>query len=55
MQIIVKDKRTEGERRKSEHAAHILRHYYGREIRDGARFRSKAGTKATIRKVYEVR
>jgi hypothetical protein len=53
MQIIVPKKGTEAERRKREVAVQILRHYYGREIRDGSRFRSKAGTKEQIRKLYE--
>jgi hypothetical protein len=54
MQIIVPKKGTEAERRKREAAQEILRHYYGREIRDGSRFRTKGDvTKAQIRKVYE--
>jgi hypothetical protein len=55
VQIIVPKKGTEAERRKREAGAQILKHYYGREIRDGSRFRSKAGTKEQIRKVYAVR
>jgi len=55
MNIIVPKKGTEAERRKREASAQILRHYYGREIRDGSRFRSKAGTKEQVKKVYEVR
>jgi hypothetical protein len=53
VQIIVPKKGTEAERRKREAAVQILKHYYGREIRDGSRFRSKAGSKARIKKVYE--
>jgi hypothetical protein len=55
VQIIVPKKGTEAERRKREAAQEILKHYYGREIRDGSRFRSKAGTKEQIKKLYEVR
>jgi len=53
VQIIVRKPGTEAERKKREGYAEVLRHYYNREIRDGSRFRSKAGTKAQIRKVYE--
>lgn len=52
LQIIVKKTGTEAERRKSEAASAILKHYHQREIRDGARFRSKAGSKDQIKKVY---
>jgi hypothetical protein len=52
VQIIVPKKGTEAERRKREAAVQILKHYYGREIRDGSRFRSKAGSKAQVKKVY---
>jgi hypothetical protein len=55
VQIIVLKKGTEAERRKREASAQILKHYYDREIRDGSRFRSKAGTKEQIKKLYEVR
>jgi hypothetical protein len=56
MQIIVKKAGSEVERRKKETAQEILRHYYGREIRDGSRFRTKSGhSKEQIKKVYEVR
>jgi hypothetical protein len=56
MQIIVRKAGTEVERRKQESAQQILRHYYQREIRDGARFRTKSGaTKEVIRKLYAVR
>ena len=50
MDVIVKSKKTEDERRSEEHAAQVRKHYYKREIRDGARFRSKAGTKEQIRR-----
>jgi hypothetical protein len=52
IQIIVPKKGTEAERKKAEAAVQILKHYYGREIRDGSRFKSKAGSKEQIRKVY---
>ena len=56
MEIIVRKPGSEVERRKSETAQQILRHYYNREIRDGSRFRVKNGaTKEQVRKVYEVR
>jgi hypothetical protein len=56
MQIIVRKAGSEVERRKKESAQEILRHYYGREIRDGSRFRVKNGaTKEQIKKVYAVR
>jgi hypothetical protein len=55
VQIIVRTEGSEAERKKREAYAQIKRHYYSREIRDGSRFRSKAGTKEQIRKVYEVR
>jgi hypothetical protein len=51
MQIIVRSSKSELERRNTERAAETLRHYYGREIRDGSRFKSKAGTKEQIKKV----
>lgn len=53
MQIIVRGKGTEALRKKREAAEAIRKHYYNREIRDGSRFRSKAGTKEQIKKVYE--
>jgi hypothetical protein len=53
MNIIVSKKGTEALRKQREAAEAIRRHYYDREQRDGSRFRSKAGTKAQIRKVYE--
>ena len=52
MQIIVKKAGTEIERRKKETSAQILKHYYGREIRDGTRIRLPT-SKAVIRKLYE--
>lgn len=54
MNIIIK-KGTELARKKRRTFDQILRHYYDREIRDGSRFRSKAGTKEQIRKLYAVR
>jgi hypothetical protein len=53
MQIIVKSKKSESERRSEEHASQTKRHYYDREIRDGARFKSKAGSKEQIKKALE--
>jgi hypothetical protein len=53
MEIIVRKKESEVERRKAETSAQILRHYYEREIRDGSRFRSKAGTKKQIKEAYK--
>jgi hypothetical protein len=54
VQIIVPKKGSEPSRRQREAYGQILKHYYGREIRDGARFRTKGDiTKAQIRKVYE--
>lgn len=53
MQIIIRRKGTEPERRKREAAVQILKHYYGREIRDGSRFRTKGDvTKAQIKRIY---
>jgi hypothetical protein len=54
MQIIVKSKKSEFDRRTREYADQTLKHYYQREIRDGSRFRSKAGTKSQIKKVLTV-
>jgi hypothetical protein len=54
MEIIVRDKRPEPERRKSEAAKEILRHYYGREIRDGTWMKLVA-TKERIKRLYEQR
>lgn len=51
MEIIVKSKKTPDERRSEEHAACLRKHYYEREIRDGSRFRTKAGTKEQIKRV----
>jgi hypothetical protein len=53
MQIIVKSGKSEKERRAAESAEAHRKHYYGREIRDGARFRSKAGSKKGIRQVLD--
>ena len=53
MQIIVRSKKSEGERRSSESANAHKRHYYEREIRDGSRFQSKAGSKAEIKKALD--
>lgn len=50
MQIIVKSKKSEGERRNQEAVASARKHYYHREIRDGSRFTSKAGSKKAIQK-----
>jgi hypothetical protein len=54
MQIIVRDKRSEAERKKVETHGQILRHYYGREIRDGARIRLPA-SKKVIKNLYAQR
>lgn len=54
MQIIVRGKGSEPQRRKSETARSILKHYYSREQRDGARARFPV-KKEVIRKLYEVR
>jgi hypothetical protein len=53
LNIIVKSKKTEGERRNSESAQAQKKHYYGREIRDGNRFQSKAGSKEQIKKALD--
>jgi hypothetical protein len=52
VQIIVKSLKGEKERQMKDAAAQTLKAYYKREIRDGARFRSRF-TKSQIRKVYE--
>jgi len=54
VQIIVRDKRSENERRKKEDSAAILKHYYNREIRDGTRMKLVA-PKKVIKKIYEER
>ena len=54
MQIIVRDKRSEKERRKQEDSQAILRHYYSREIRDGTRMKLVA-PKRVIKALYEKR
>ena len=53
VQIIVKSKEGESVRRAREYAEQTRKHYYGREQRDGSRFRSKAGTKEQIKKALE--
>jgi hypothetical protein len=53
MQIISKSSKPESERRAKEHAEQTRRHYYGREIRDGSRFISKAGSKNQIKKALD--
>jgi hypothetical protein len=53
VQIIVKSKEPESARRSREAAQAQRRHYYNREINQGARFRSKAGTKEQIRKALD--
>jgi hypothetical protein len=50
LNIIVRRKESEGERRAQESKAQTLKHYHEREIRDGSRFRSKAGSKEQIKK-----
>jgi hypothetical protein len=54
MQIIVRDKRTEVERKKAESSAQILKHYHNREIRDGTRMKLVA-SKERIKRLYEER
>ena len=54
MEIIVRKGGNEAERKKAETYAQILKHYYGREIRDGSRIRLPA-SKAVIRKLYAER
>jgi len=51
MNIIVK--KDEKARLARHYAEQTRKHYYGREIRDGSRFRSKAGTKEQIKKALE--
>jgi hypothetical protein len=53
LNIIVKSKESEGARRNREAAQSQRKHYYEREIRDGTRFRSKAGSKEQIKKALE--
>lgn len=54
MNIIVKNKGTEKERMSTEAKRQTLRHYYGREIRDGSRFKIKCGaSKEAIKKVLQ--
>jgi len=54
VQIIIRDKRSEAERRKKEDSAAILKHYYAREIRDGNRMKLPA-RKEVIKRLYEER
>jgi hypothetical protein len=51
MNIIVK--KDEKARLAKHYAEQTRKHYYGREIRDGSRFKSKAGTKEQIKRVLE--
>jgi hypothetical protein len=54
--ILVRRRGTETERRKQESAAQIRRHYYNREIRDGTRMRLPPNTtKEQIKKLYAER
>jgi hypothetical protein len=53
VQIIVKSKGSESTRRGREAAIAQKKAYYDREIRDGSRFRSKAGSKKSIRQVLD--
>jgi len=53
MNIIIKKRESESVRRSREYLEQTRKHYYGREQRDGSRFRSKAGTKEQIRKTLE--
>ena len=53
MNIIVKSKKSEGERRSGESADAHRKHYHEREIRDGSRFKSKAGSKEQIKKALD--
>ena len=53
MNIIVKSSKSESERRTKESAEQTKKHYYGREIRDGSRFQSKAGSKDQIKKALD--
>ena len=54
MQIIVKGRGSEKERRKSEDCAAILKRYYAREIRDGSRIKLPA-KKEVIKELYAQR
>jgi hypothetical protein len=54
VQIIVRKKGTEVERKKAETSAQILKHYYGREQRDGSRMKLPA-SKERIKRLYEER
>jgi hypothetical protein len=52
--IIVRKKGSETERKRKEAYAQVLKRYYQREIRDGSRWRTKSGaTKAQVKELYE--
>jgi hypothetical protein len=51
--IIIRSKEPESARRAKEHVEQTRKHYYGREQRDGARFKSKAGSKEQIKRALE--
>lgn len=55
MNIIVRGKGNESERRKKESAVQILKHYYSREIRDGSKFRlpKTVKSKDQIKRLYD--
>lgn len=55
MQIIVRSKKSETDRRKSETAGQILKHYYNREIRDGSRMKlpQTVKSKEVIKRLYD--
>ena len=53
LNIIVRSSKSESERRARECADAQRRAYYGREQRDGSRFKSKAGTKEQIKRVLD--
>lgn len=53
MNVIVRRQGTESAHKQKEAAAQTLRHYYGREIRDGSRFRTKGNfSKEQIKRIY---
>ena len=53
LNIIVRKKGSEGERRFRETAESHKRLYHQREIENGSRFQSKAGSKQQIKKVLD--
>ena len=53
MEIISRSKESESARRTREYAEQARKHYYGRELRDGSRFKSKAGSKEQIKKALD--